>query len=117
MSPAGELLPQQDHLCLRARSNGDDPWQRLPDLPSTVETLGRTLTWAGGSIGRGGSSSGIRGERIVNTAERWTIASGKVRGSRCWPYGSAVTTDDHSWEPPFAGTEAEHLVGAHDPDG
>ena len=61
-----------------ARSPGgtDGPgWQRLPDLPSTVQTRGRAVAWAGGSVVVwGGSSSGITGEHAVNTAEGWSIA-------------------------------------------
>ena len=33
---------------------------------------------------------------------------------RSVPYGAAMTDPDRPWEPPFAGTEAEHLVGALD---
>ena len=29
-------------------------------------------------------------------------------------YGTAMSNDDYPWEPPLAGTEAEHLVGALD---
>jgi hypothetical protein len=29
-------------------------------------------------------------------------------------YGGAMTDSDHPWEPPTAGTEVEHLVGALD---
>jgi hypothetical protein len=31
-----------------------------------------------------------------------------------WFYGAAMPDSDYLWEPPLAGTESEHLVGALD---
>ena len=75
VAPDGRLLLRQDHLYVRsARSAHGSGWRRLPDLPSTVQTRGRAVAWAGGSIVVwGGSSSGISGEHTVNTADGWTI--------------------------------------------
>jgi hypothetical protein len=38
----------------------------------------------------------------------------RTRNVRIRFYGVAMTDDDHPWEPPLAGTEVEHLVGALD---
>ncbi len=38
----------------------------------------------------------------------------RTRNVRHELYGGAMTTSDYPWEPPLAGTEAEHLAGALD---
>ena len=77
-SPEGRLLLSGQRTYLRTTSagtgSGQEPWRRLPELPTQVETQQRTTAWAGEQIVVwGGKASGIEGESSTNTAEGWTL--------------------------------------------
>src|SRR5262245_66283138 len=42
------------------------------------------------------------------------MAGFRSRSSATWPTVNAMNDNDHPWEPPLAGTEVGHLVGALD---
>src|SRR5439155_15988173 len=61
-----------------------------------------------------GTTSGSFSRSATRPPVHETMGTFRTRNVRDGIYGGAMTNSDYWWEPPIAGTEAEHLVGALD---